>query len=157
MYKKRGEVKKMNPLEEFIKLVPGDRYTIVWMGEFGFPCSRQITLTSVRKDRYAQYTEAYYVTFVPRGKRKNRQVVFYGKKAVIVWPGWVSPDVTMYRNTEIKDTDTGSVAVSKSFPCFDERYMTIALESVKVIVPVIVILDGLYKPDDTKPVATLTE
>ena len=47
----------MSRFNQLVKLKPGNRYTIVGLGEFGFPYSRKITLDSVHFGKYAQYDD----------------------------------------------------------------------------------------------------
>ena len=123
----------MDQLNKLTELQPGKRYTVVGMGEFGFPYQFQIVLTEVRVERYAQYPQTFLLIFKQKGKRLPRQLRFYDTRSVIVWEGWVSPNTNMYPFTSIKDYDSGPVTVRTGYPCFDKRYMQIARDSVKAI------------------------
>ena len=122
----------MDTLNKLKVLEVDKKYTIVGMGEFGFPYQFQMTLIEVRWEPYAQYQESALLIFrVPR-KRNLRQVRFYNSRPFIVWEGWVSPDTEMYPFQKVKDYGTsGMVTLRSGFPCFDPRYMQIALDSVK--------------------------
>lgn len=120
----------MNKLDDLKKLEAGKRYTLVGMGEFGFPYQVQMVLEEVRVEPYAQYPESILLIYKQRNKRSLRQIRFYGNKGALVWDGWVFPDTEMYRTKEFKDYDSGAALVQRSFRCFDPRYFIVARNSV---------------------------
>lgn len=121
----------MDTLEKLTELRPGNRYTIVGMGEFGFPYQFRMVLEKIVVGPYAQYPRAFILRFRPQRKKLSRLVMFYDTKPIIVWEGWLYPDTQMFPFRGTKDYDSGSVEVRRSFPCFDSRYMQIARDSVK--------------------------
>lgn len=108
-----------NRFEQFNKLEAGKRYTLVGLGEFGFPYSVQLTLVSVEQKGYAQYREGVELKFKKKRGQRVLGTRFYGRKECIIYEGWVEVDTNMFKN--------GSKA---SYACFDERYLQEAEESV---------------------------
>ncbi len=117
-------------LRQLTYLKVGQKYTVVGMGDFGFPYQFQMVLEEVRVEPYAQYPVSFLVIFKPRGKRLSRQLRFYGTNPLIVWEGWVAANTDMYPFKSTKDYDSGPVTMRTGYPCFDSRYMQNALDSV---------------------------
>jgi len=112
-------------------LVPGKRYTLCAMAEFGFPYACRMTFTSVNVHPWAQYPETYLIRCLPKRKKIPMGLRFYDIKDLIIWEGWVEPKVDMYVRRSVMDSDYGPVTVRESLRCFDRKYLRIALESVK--------------------------
>lgn len=102
------------------KLEAENRYTIVYLGEFGFPVAQKITFHSMKCTTYAQYSDAVKMIFTPYRKRKQYQKYFYNT-SFMIFEGW----------QDLKETDTkeilkddGAVKIVKSkYACFDSRYI----------------------------------
>lgn len=125
----------MDSLNRLKELEVGKKYTVVGLGEFGFPYKFQIILQEVRVEPYAQYPESYLVIFKLPRKKNLRMLRFYEnggvKGDVIVWDGWVTPDTTMYRKWDVSDYGLGPVTTGESLRCFDPAYLIIARESIE--------------------------
>ena len=106
-------------------LVPGNKYTLVYNNDFGFPVSVQITLDSMKICSYAQYDDAVYLTFKPKGKRKLVGKYFYGYKGhikVAIYDGWKTlPENFGYE--VIRSTPECTTKKSK-YASFDDRFIT---------------------------------
>lgn len=118
-------------MERLRELIPGNKYTLVGFGEFGFLYQIQMTLKEVRVEPYAQYPVSYVLVFVPERKRSARQVRFYDDRKFIVWDGWVYPNTEMYVRKQVKLYDSQPVTIQESWTCFDQRYLTRAKLSVE--------------------------
>jgi len=101
-------------------LVPGERYTMFTLGDFGFPIAYQFTLVSVEYVTYAQYDDVVTFTVRRKGKRKNERFTYYGK-SIQIYHGWQTmPDHFGFEVLE--ETDESTLRKSK-YVCFDNRYM----------------------------------
>lgn len=118
-------------MEKLTQMVQGRKYTVVSMGEFGFPYQMQMTLVKVKVEPYAQYGKSYVLEFKQPKKRLNRMLRFYGDRPLIVWEGWVNPKTDMYIKSGVKDYSSGAVTIQESLPCFDLEYLRIARYSVQ--------------------------
>lgn len=136
-------------MEQLLKLKTGAKYTLVGFSEFGFPYQVQMILSRIVIEPYAQYPVSYLLIFKQQGKRKERQIRFYDMKKFIVWEGWVYPNTEMYVSRSLKDYESGPVEISKSWVCFDQRYLTCALLSVDREP----FIQSLYYPQEVRPVS----
>ena len=100
-------------------MVPGERYTLVFLGEFGFPVDLRITFREAKLTTYAQYDDAVDVTFMLQNKRKPRRICLYGK-SFLVYRGWRNLDKTATYNVE---KSGGCTIMASKYGCFDERFM----------------------------------
>ncbi len=145
----------MDTLNKLTQLEVGKKYTIVGMSEFGFPYQFQIVLEEVRVEPYAQYKESYLLIFKQKKKILSRQIRFYGIKPVLVWDGWADPDTEMYPFKKTSDYgSSGVVVIRTGYPCFDDRYMQRARDSVKTA-PIIEVYDKpvIQVTSQARPVA----
>lgn len=101
-------------------LIPGERYTVFTLGDFGFPIAYQFTLVSIEYTTYAQYDDAVVFTVRRKGKRKNERFVYHGK-SIQVYHGWQ----TMPENFgfEVLEENEESVLCKSKYCCFDAGYM----------------------------------
>ena len=99
---------------------PGGRYTIFYLGEFGFPVVLQIEFTDMQFITYAQHRDVIKLTYRPRGKRNQRAQLFYNK-SFIICGGWQDVEKTKYTNV-LTDTPQLTTTMSK-YCCFDSRYI----------------------------------
>ena len=60
--------------------------------------------------KYAQYANAPYVTFIPKGKRKARQILLTYQPYLVIVEGWGHPSVELFE----KVSENSEVSVSKS-------------------------------------------
>jgi hypothetical protein len=120
----------MTMKEAFSVLEVGKKYTLASMGEFGFPHAMNFVLTKIDFEKYAQYNDAVKIQYKGKGKRLERAQWLLPYSQVIIWPGWVSPNVEMYGEAEPGKTPGVTVSRSK-FLSFDKGYMGIARASVE--------------------------
>jgi hypothetical protein len=59
---------------------------------FGNVNKIEATAYGVRTGKYAQYTEAVFILFVPKGKRNSRGLVQASHPNVLILDGWGHPD-----------------------------------------------------------------
>lgn len=120
-----------NPLQAaFYKagLVPGERYTLVYLGEFGFPTSLRMTFDGAKLGTYAQYADAVYLDYTPYRSRRGRRMFLYNR-SFLLYAGWrdLSANATYNR----KDRGDGVITSISKYGCFDERFM----EDIKAMWP----------------------
>ena len=119
----------MNYQEISKKLVPGKKYTLVAMSEFGFPYKVHMTLVEAKVEPYAQYKESLVIYFKKARGRRVYGVRFYGIKEFLIWEGFVNPDTNMYG--QVEDRGDGVIVKTSRYRCFDSRYLYDAIESMK--------------------------
>lgn len=81
------------------------------------------TIISIGRRPYAQYDQAPFVTFVPKGKRKPQGVIAtaYPYLVVLAGHGHIDPPSPMVE----QETNQIGIQVSKSrYALFDDRYKT---------------------------------
>ena len=109
------------------KLKVGNLYTLFRYNDFGFPSSLQFKLTEMKIEPWAQYRQSLVLIFIPKGKRKERVIRFYGENRLAIWEGFVNPNTDIFSAPVIKD----EIAVQKSLDsCFSGTFMERALNSV---------------------------
>lgn len=97
----------------------GGRYSLAFLGEFGFPVCLNITLHSYRLEAWAQYDDAVTIIYTPAGKRKDRALRLYNR-SFLAYDGWRTLD----SSATFDVADRGGVtAMMSRYACFDERYM----------------------------------
>lgn len=107
-------------------LKQGNKYTLVYNNDFGFPVSVQITLESIEICAYAQYNDAVLLRFKPKGKRKFAAKYFYGSKTIAIYDGWKTlPENFGYE--VIRSTPECTTRKSK-YASFDNRFITDSVE-----------------------------
>ncbi|MBQ6960906.1 MAG: hypothetical protein IJP78_08025 [Clostridia bacterium] len=110
------------------KLIPGERYTLVSLGEFGFPLAERITYHGAELTGYAQYGDAVAVDYTPFKKRHKRRQYLYNK-SFMIYEGWRELDKSATFNT-ISSDGSGHLMQSK-YACFDERF----IDDIKALWP----------------------
>lgn len=102
------------------KLETGKKYTIVHLGEFGFPIAQKITFHSMKCTTYAQHGDVVKMIFTPYRKRNQYQKYFYNA-SFMIFEGWQDLNET---DTKEVLKDDGNVKLVKSkYACFDSRYI----------------------------------
>lgn len=96
-------------------LIIGNKYTLVYMNEFGFPVADKIVLKGVSLCQYAQYTDAVKITVRRARKRSDVCINFYDC-SIAIYEGWHDLPEEI---THIKISD--NLRQSK-YGCFDSRY-----------------------------------
>lgn len=96
-------------------LVKGNKYTLVYMNEFGFPVADKIVFKGVSICQYAQFTDAIKMTIRRARKRTDVSINFYDC-SLAIYEGWndLPEDVS---HVKIND----HLRQSK-YSCFDARY-----------------------------------
>lgn len=101
-------------------LVPGEKYTLAYCNEFGFPVTQKITLSSVQLTTYAQYSDCVRLVFKPYRKRTKYAKTFYNT-TLLIFEGWQDlPENFGY--TVERETEDCTVRKS-NYTCFDSRYI----------------------------------
>ena len=108
----------MSKFEQLKNLIPGKKYTLVGLNEFGFPYYVQITFQSLKFSPYQQYQDAAILVYKKRLGRKLLAKRLYGDKKVIAFRGWIKPSTEIF------------VKGNESLPCFDLEYLELAKKSV---------------------------
>jgi len=97
------------------------KITIYYTSEFfGSVQSIEAHLIEHGKRKYAQYDNAPFVKFIPKGKRKIRMIQKSFKPYLLIVKNWNMPKPDdMYGKTEVKD----NVIIRQSkYSCFDDKY-----------------------------------
>lgn len=72
--------------------------------------------------KYAQYQNAPYVTFIPKGKRKARQILRTFRPYLLILDGWDTPAPgSMWNPEPVSETPDATVMQSK-YSSFDDRW-----------------------------------
>ena len=129
------------------RMEKGQRYTIAFIGDFGFPVAIPFTFDRLTYSPYAQYDDAVTLIFTPAGKRKLCMMHLYNHSFVIC-DGWRKLEDSIVMNVE-KRPD-GMVVSTGKYSSFDERYMddlAAAWSDAKVVYH----HDRVYRPDQKQP------
>lgn len=117
-------------VEQFLSLQEGEKYTMWWFGNFGFPTCLHIKVKAVECRKYAQYDQSIRLEFVKKGGRRACELNFLPMEAVVIWPGWIDVNAEMYGKAEEKEN---GVTVSRSkFLSYDRQYVQEALKSTSI-------------------------
>ncbi|WP_143323062.1 hypothetical protein [Clostridium sp. HBUAS56010] len=97
------------------KLTIGNKYTLVYMNEFGFPVADKIVFKGASPCQYAQYTDAVRITARRARKRSDVYINFYDC-SLAIYEGWndLPEEVTHERISD-------NLRQSK-YSCFDARF-----------------------------------
>lgn len=105
-------------------LIPGNKYTLVYLNDWGFPVAHKITFVTMYPCQYAQYTDAMRIQYKMYRRRGVFESVFH-EQSIVVYSGWI--DLPENFGSEIvRKSDDVTVTKSK-YSCFDSRYMDDAL------------------------------
>lgn len=102
------------------KLETGKKYTIVHIGEFGFPIAQKITFHSMKCTTYAQHVDVVKMIFTPYRKRNQYQKYFYNT-SFMIFEGW--QDLKESDTKEVLKDDGNIKLVKSKYACFDSRYI----------------------------------
>lgn len=99
------------------------KVTVYYNSEMGMGINRVMGyLVGHGTQKYAQYNNAPYVDFIPKGKRTARRVLKTYRPYLLVLKGWETPAPgDMWRL--VSKTDDATVSQSK-YSAFDERWET---------------------------------
>lgn len=101
-------------------LVPGHRYTLVYLSDFGFPVADKITYHAMRFRTYAQHSDAVELVFTRYRKRSKYSCLFYNR-SLMIFDGWQELDEDAISEV-LKDDGTIKVTQSK-YTCFSANYI----------------------------------
>ena len=101
-------------------LVPGRRYTLVYLSEFGFPVAEKITFGGMSFTTYAQHSDVVKLVFTPYRKRSQYSRRFYNC-SLMIFDGWQNMDESATKDI-LKDD--GQIKITKSkYSCFSASYI----------------------------------
>ena len=115
--------KYLEPLQKAIfaaKLVPGNKYTLFYLNDFGFPVCQKITFERMEFSTYAQYSDVVKLIFKPYRKRSVYQKYFYNC-SLSIFEGWQD-----LKEEDIKTTikENAHIKITQSkYSCFDANYI----------------------------------
>lgn len=69
-------------------LIPGHRYTLFYLSEFGFPIVQKITFHGLTLTTYAQHADVVRLTYTPYRCRSERSRLFCGSSSLLIFDGW---------------------------------------------------------------------
>lgn len=102
------------------RLTVGEKYTIVFLNDFGFPVAEKITFHSMCCTTYAQHSDAVEMIFTPYRKRSQCRKIFYNC-SLMIFEGW---QVMKDEHTKEVLKNDGIIKITKSkYGCFDARYI----------------------------------
>ncbi len=115
--------KYAGPLQKALNaagLVPGHRYTLVYLNEFGFPVAQKITFDSMTFTTYAQHSDVVKLVFTPYRKRSKYSKRFYNS-SLMIFDGWQDMDESAIKET-LKEDEKIKITKSK-YSCFSASYI----------------------------------
>lgn len=122
LYKKMVE-KYLEPLQKAVfmaGLVPGNKYTLFYLNDFGFPVCQKITFERMEFSTYAQYSDVVKLVFKPYRKRSMYQKYFYNC-SLSIFEGWQDLKEEDIKTT-IRENEHIKITQSK-YSCFDANYI----------------------------------
>lgn len=122
LYKKMVE-KYLEPLQKAVfmaELVSGNKYTLFYLNDFGFPVCQKITFERMEFSTYAQYSDVVKLIFKPYRKRSVYQKYFYNC-SLSIFEGWQD---LREEDTKILIKEDQNVKITQSkYSCFDANYI----------------------------------
>ena len=115
--------KYAGPLQKALNaagLIPGHRYTLVYLNEFGFPVAQKITYDSMSFTTYAQHSDVVELVFTPFRKRSKYSQRFYNC-SLMIFDGWQDMNENDISET-IREDEQIKVKKSK-YSCFSASYI----------------------------------
>lgn len=100
------------------KELEGRKVTMFGLSEWGFPVTRQTTITEVNE------VSRGYVEVIHRPKRKRKcyKKTIAPREEVYIFDGWIEINAEMF-------TETSPSGAQTSKACFDDSYITDGLKS----------------------------
>lgn len=102
------------------ELIPGHRYTLVYLNDFGFPIAQKITFDSMSFTTYAQHSDVVKLVFTPYRKRSKCSQRFYNS-SLMIFDGWQDMNENDISET-IREDEQIKVTKSK-YSCFSASYI----------------------------------
>ena len=122
-------------------LVPGERYTLVFLGDFGFPIDLRITFREAKLTTYAQYDDAVSLSFMMQRKRNPRRMCLYNR-SFLVYAGWRELDNKA--TYDVHKCEDGVTVMSSKYGSFDRQY----LDDIKAMWPDYIVAYDHERPSD---------
>lgn len=120
------------PLQKAVdaaRLVPGRKYTLVYLSEFGFPIVEKITFHGYTLTTYAQHADVVRLTYTPCRKRSPRGRLFCGSSSLLIFNGWqVLPEQATHET--LKEDEKVKITRSK-YESFSASYIEDAAALLK--------------------------
>lgn len=110
-------------------LVPGRKYTLVYLSEFGFPIAEKITFHGYTLTTYAQHADVVRMNYTPYRKRSTRGRLFCGSSSLLIFNGWQELPETATHET-LKEDEKVKITRSKH-GCFSASYIEDAATLLK--------------------------
>lgn len=118
----------MNKFEELVSiLVPGEKYTIVAPGDFGFTYSKKIKFVSAEIKPYAQHKQALWFRYREFRKQQDRQIVYY-QDLPVVYKGFIEVDTNPFK--KVVSRSNGVTVLTSEARAFDDVHLENAKKSV---------------------------
>lgn len=108
-------------------LKEGEKYTLFFMNDWGFPCSQKIRFHSYDVEAYAQYNTSAVIYFKCKGGRTIKGKRIFGDQELYIFMGWVDVKDDMFVETVSEEP---KLKVEKARACFDPQYIKDGLASV---------------------------
>lgn len=102
-------------------LKAGERYTLVYINDTGFPVMDKITFMKMAPCQYAQYTDSICMCFKRAKSRKEIKKYFY-PVSIAIYEGWFDLQREDYM-TKIEEKE-GMTSYKSKYHSFDSRYFT---------------------------------
>ena len=109
-------------------LVPGRKYTLVYLSDFGFPIAEKITFHGYTLTTYAQHADAVRMNYTPYRKRSTRSRLFCGD-SLLIFNGWQDLPEQATRET-LKEDEKIKITRSK-YESFSSSYIEDAAALLK--------------------------
>lgn len=113
----------LEPLQKAIfsaDLKRGEKYTLFYLNDFGFPVCQKITFEKMEFTTYAQHSDVVKLIFKPFRKRNMYKKYFYNC-SLSIFEGWQD-----LKEEDIKDVleEKEGLRITKSkYGCFDSNYI----------------------------------
>ena len=115
--------KYAGPLQKALNaagLIPGHRYTLVYLNDFGFPVAQKITFDSMTFTTYTQHSDVVKLVFIPYRRRSKYSKRFYNC-SLMIFDGWQDMNENDISETVREDEQ---IRVTKSkYSCFSASYI----------------------------------
>lgn len=121
----------LEPLQKAIfeaDLIPGEKYTMFFLNDFGFPIAQKMVFHSCKYTTYAQYSDVVELIFKPYRKKSYYKKYLYNCSFAI-FKGWQDYNKDRYIETVSEDAN---VKVTRSkYVCFDSNYIEDGIAALK--------------------------
>ena len=111
-----------------LNLKEGNKYTIIYINDWGTITTLKIKLIDIKYSSYAQYDDAIQIIGIPYKKRTLYRYWFHNKKNFLIYDGWIDFDKSVLYN--ITEYNGYKVEHSKFLSC-DPNALAIIKESIK--------------------------